>query len=71
MRLKYSLLISLIAVSMHLATAQTITPSPYFTFGKGIGIISPDSLYQLNIRFRMQNRAAFRTESASDFSSIR
>ena len=48
--------------------AQTISPSPYFTFGKGIGIISPDSLYLLNIRFRVQNRAAFRTESASDFS---
>jgi hypothetical protein len=38
--------------------AQTISPSPYFTFGKGIGIISPDSLYLLNIRFRVQNRAA-------------
>lgn len=48
--------------------AQQITPSPYFTFGKGLGIISPDSLYLLNIRFRIQNRAAVRTESASDFS---
>lgn len=48
--------------------AQTISPSPYFTFGKGIGIISPDSLYMLNIRFRVQNRAAFRTESATDLS---
>jgi hypothetical protein len=26
-----------------------------YSFGK-IGITSPDSLYQLNIRFRMQNR---------------
>lgn len=48
--------------------AQQVTPSPYFTFGKGLGIISPDSLYLLNIRFRMQNRAAFKTESSSDFS---
>lgn len=32
---------------------------PYFTFGKGLGIVSPDSLYLLNIRFRMQNRIAF------------
>lgn len=68
MKLQAFLLVGLFAVSTHLATAQTITPSPYFTFGKGLGIISPDSLYQLNIRFRMQNRAAFRTESASDFS---
>lgn len=51
-----------------LLQAQTISPSPYFTFGKGLGIISPDSMYLLNIRFRMQNRAAVRTESASDFS---
>ena len=32
---------------------------PYYSFGKGIGITSPDSLYQLNIRFRMQNRVAY------------
>lgn len=29
---------------------------PYYNFGKGIGITSPDSLFQFNIRFRMQNR---------------
>lgn len=62
------LLVGLLALSVQLAPAQTITPSPYFTFGKGLGIISPDSLYLLNIRFRVQNRAAFRTESADDFS---
>src|SRR5688572_16315943 len=45
---------------------QQVSPVPYFTFGKGLGIISPDSLYMLNIRFRMQNRAAFTTESAED-----
>jgi phosphate-selective porin OprO and OprP len=43
-----------------------ISPSPYFSFGKGLGIISPDSLFLLNIRFRMQNRAAFSTESDTD-----
>lgn len=32
---------------------------PYYSFGKGVGITSPDSIYQLNIRFRMQNRASF------------
>lgn len=32
---------------------------PYFSSGKGIGITSPDSLYQLNIRFRMQNRVTY------------
>jgi phosphate-selective porin OprO and OprP len=43
-----------------------VSPSPYFTFGKGLGIISPDSLFLLNIRFRMQNRVGFLTESESD-----
>jgi hypothetical protein len=43
-----------------------ISPSPYFSFGKGLGIISPDSLFLLNIRFRMQNRAAFSTNSDED-----
>jgi hypothetical protein len=32
---------------------------PYYSFGKGVGITSPDSLFQLNIRFRMQNRVTF------------
>lgn len=29
---------------------------PYYNFGKGVGITAPDSLFQFNIRFRMQNR---------------
>ncbi len=32
---------------------------PYYSFGKGIGMTSPDSLFQLNIRFRMQNRVSY------------
>src|SRR5690606_22221962 len=32
---------------------------PYYSFGKGVGLTSPDSLFQFNIRFRMQNRATF------------
>lgn len=28
----------------------------YYNFGKGVGMTSPDSLFQMNIRFRMQNR---------------
>lgn len=32
---------------------------PHYNFGKGIGITSPDSLFQVNIRFRMQNRITY------------
>lgn len=30
---------------------------PYYNFGKGLGLTSADSLFQFNIRFRIQNRA--------------
>ncbi|GCC51875.1 porin [Chryseotalea sanaruensis] len=40
--------------------------APYFSYGKGLGITSPDSLFMLNIRFRIQNRFAFATESLED-----
>ena len=33
--------------------------SPYYSYGNGLGITSPDSLYQVNIRFRMQNRMEY------------
>ncbi len=35
---------------------------PYYNYGKGLGITSPDSIFQLNIRFRMQNRATYLQE---------
>lgn len=39
---------------------------PYYSFGKGIGITSPDSLFQLNIRFRIQNRATYIKEDGEN-----
>lgn len=32
---------------------------PYYNYGRGLGLTSADSLFQFNIRFRMQNRASF------------
>ncbi|MBK6667214.1 MAG: porin [Saprospiraceae bacterium] len=32
---------------------------PYYNFGKGVGITSSDSLFQFNIRFRIQNRFSY------------
>ncbi|HEU0137804.1 MAG TPA: porin [Flavobacterium sp.] len=32
---------------------------PYYSYGSGLGITSPDSLFKLNIRFRMQNRITY------------
>ncbi len=39
---------------------------PYYNFGKGIGITSPDSLFELNIRFRMQNRMSYIHQNETD-----
>ncbi|WP_445452148.1 porin [Flavobacterium sp. 25HG05S-40] len=39
---------------------------PYYSFGKGIGITSPDSLFQMNIRFRMQNRVTYIEEDGEN-----
>jgi phosphate-selective porin OprO/OprP len=36
-----------------------LTALPYYSYGKGLGLTSPDSIFQLNIRFRMQNRATY------------
>ncbi|MFN3640422.1 MAG: porin, partial [Flavobacterium sp.] len=32
---------------------------PYYNYGRGLGLTSPDSIFQLNIRFRMQNRVGY------------
>ena len=36
---------------------------PYFTYGSGLGITSPDSLFRLNIRFRIQSRVGMELEN--------
>jgi phosphate-selective porin OprO and OprP len=60
----FCILLSLAAYIPAFSQAQPqISPTPYFTYGKGLGIISPDSLFMLNIRFRMQNRLALTSES--------
>jgi phosphate-selective porin OprO and OprP len=61
------LFITLLLHCVLLGNAQNqIFPSPYFSYGKGLGITSPDSLFMLTIRFRMQNRLAFTSESESN-----
>lgn len=36
-----------------------LTSLPYYNYGKGLGITSPDSIFQFNIRFRLQNRLTY------------
>lgn len=39
---------------------------PYYSYGKGLGITSPDSIFKLNIRFRMQNRLTYLNNDIED-----
>ncbi|MBF6640872.1 porin [Flavobacterium sp. J49] len=68
--MKKVLLIATLLVSISISAQVTIEQTkhdndiklsalPYYSFGKGIGITSPDSLFQMNIRFRMQNRVSY------------
>lgn len=41
---------------------------PYYNFGNGIGMTSPDSLFQLNIRFRIQSRVTYYDNEDEDAS---
>ena len=45
---------------------QRIYSLPYYSYGKGLGFTSPDSIYQMNIRFRMQSRATFLQNEGED-----
>jgi len=39
---------------------------PYYNFGRGVGLTSPDSIFQLNLRFRMQNRVTYIQNEGED-----
>ena len=41
---------------------------PYYNFGRGVGLTSPDSIFQLNLRFRMQNRVSYIQNEGEDAS---
>lgn len=40
---------------------------PFYSYGSGLGLTTPDSTFRLNIRFRMQNRATFVNEEEDHF----
>ncbi len=58
------ILLILISISLTQLFGQAqrnvdISNLPYYSFGKGLGLTSPDSVFQLNIRFRIQNRFGY------------
>jgi len=64
MKIKILYGIILIVISYSTTFSQSgnsidVSNLPYYNFGKGLGITSPDSLFQFNIRFRIQNRFSY------------
>lgn len=55
------LFVSIFGTKLHSQKNKNIDISnlPYYNFGKGVGLTSPDSLFQFNIRFRIQNRVTY------------
>jgi len=64
-----ALFIFLILFSCAIVTAQTNIKVPDYNFSNGIGIVTPDSSFSLNFRFRMQARSAYSTISETDLSA--
>ena len=73
---KFAILLALISVAAQAQEVKIIrnhndndlklTSAPYYSFGKGVGITSPDSLFQFNIRFRMQDRLTYFDNEGAD-----
>ena len=64
LHIKIVLLLILFILSIDISLGQKpgeveISNVPYYNFGKGVGITSPDSVFQFNIRFRLQNRFSY------------
>lgn len=67
---------SLRALTLGIAFLSIATPSAaqepkpylqsYFKKGKGMGVVTSDSLYSLNYQFRMQNRAVYTSSSDNE-----
>ncbi|MCU0442168.1 MAG: OprO/OprP family phosphate-selective porin [Bacteroidia bacterium] len=64
----FTLFISMLCLLLISQSQPADNPMPYFTFGKGVGITPRDSIYSLNIRFRMQNRVGMNTVSDENLS---
>lgn len=45
---------------------KTVLP-PWLSFKNGVGITTPDSLFSLNFRFRLQSRVGYMSKSDKDF----
>ncbi len=66
--MKHLSLTALLLLCFLNSEAQT-SKSPTFIYNNGIGVVTPDSTFSLNFRFRTQLRAGYSTISQDDFSA--
>src|SRR5688572_6677568 len=63
------LIIATFAIAFPLGMLAQTKPSGLQTYaikGKGVGVVTADSIFSLNFQFRMQNRAAYVSESEDE-----
>lgn len=69
--LKQTLFLGLIFLIINSAKSQKETDErAYIDFHDGIGFHAPDSMFFMNLRFRMQNRAGITTDDDFEISSV-
>ncbi len=64
---KYFLCFLIIVISRQTIAQGELDYRPITRFTDGMGIISPDTSYMINFRFRMQNRVGMFTNSVTDW----
>ncbi|WMJ74650.1 porin [Cytophagaceae bacterium ABcell3] len=62
-------LLMLLALVSFAAEAQQTPSAPMTSFKRGMEVVAPDSIFSINFRFRMQNRAVYNSVSGSDLSA--
>ncbi|PKV76283.1 porin [Pontibacter ramchanderi] len=64
----YTLLLAFLLAGSAAAVAQTPEGNPpLFNFKRGVGLVTPDSSFSINMRFRVQSRAIYNSTSKDDF----
>ncbi len=58
-KLRLLVFLAAIVIGQHADAQIVLTEVPYYNYGSGMGISSDDSLFLINIRFRMQNRLTY------------
>lgn len=67
--LKISALLCVFFLNTLVAFSQKVEKEPRFNFSNGLGLVTPDSTFSINFRFRTQLRSTYNTISTSDFSA--